>query len=129
MDAGAAADGMQSALTVTLTPTLCAMLLDPLLQDARAASESLVELSERESNRTYWDKPFNPWRGCTITVSCRSGKPTTLMAAIWSRFRKFQEAGQLEIITSAATTRCFCALESKLPYGRAGILVAATYRN
>jgi len=69
----------------------------------RAASESLVELSEREIHRTYWDKAFQPLAWIYHYVSCRSGKPTTLMAAIWSAaFPQIPGSRQLEIITSAA---------------------------
>src|SRR5690349_3427244 len=44
-------DGMQTRLTLTLSPTLCAMLRDPLLQDryARHLNE-LIELAEKETH-------------------------------------------------------------------------------
>src|SRR5262245_12571847 len=51
-------DGMDTRLTLTLTPTLCAMLLDPLLQDRclRHINE-LIELTDKEIHRTHWDRP------------------------------------------------------------------------
>src|SRR6266699_2512122 len=45
-------DGLESRLTLTLTPTLCAMLLDPLLQERYARHLSdLLELTEKEIQR------------------------------------------------------------------------------
>src|SRR5258706_15203886 len=50
-----ARDGMIVPLTLTLTPTLCSMLLDPLLQERTARHlEALVELAEKEDHRTHW---------------------------------------------------------------------------
>src|SRR5438034_5567874 len=52
-------DGMETSLTVTLTPTLCAMLLDPLLQDRYVRHlEGLIELAEKEIHRTHWDRDY-----------------------------------------------------------------------
>src|SRR5438034_499965 len=52
-------DGMETPLTLTLTPTLCSMLLDPLLQSRyRRHLDGLIELAEKEVQRTHWEKPF-----------------------------------------------------------------------
>src|ERR1700755_3375371 len=52
-------DGMETRLTLTLTPTLCAMLLDPLLQERYVRHlDGLIELAEKETHRTHWDKPL-----------------------------------------------------------------------
>src|SRR5262245_42198625 len=51
-------DGMDTRLTLTLTPTLCAMLLDPLLQSRCAQHlNELVELADKEIHRTRWERP------------------------------------------------------------------------
>src|SRR4029078_7299506 len=52
-------DGMDTRLTLTLSPTLCSMLLDPLLQERylRHLNE-LIDLAEKEVHRTHWDKAF-----------------------------------------------------------------------
>ena len=43
-------DGMDTRLTLTLSPTLCSMLLDPLLQDRyQRHLEGLIELAEKEN--------------------------------------------------------------------------------
>src|SRR5215510_5361643 len=52
-------DGMETRLTLTLSPPLCAMLLDPLLQDRYVRHlDGLIELAEKEVSRTQWDKAF-----------------------------------------------------------------------
>src|ERR1035441_3555459 len=53
-------DGLNLRLTLTLTPTLCSMLRDPLLQSRyeRHLNE-LIELTEKEIHRTLWEKRFH----------------------------------------------------------------------
>src|SRR5215813_5051855 len=98
-------DGMETRLTLSLTPTLCSMLLDPLLQERYERHlDGLIELAEKEVHRTHWDKPIHElaqmyqrrFRGIRDTWSANAGN---LVAA----FNRLQESGRLEIITSAAT--------------------------
>jgi 1,4-alpha-glucan branching enzyme len=119
-------DGMDTRLTVTLSPTLCTMLLDPLLQDRCTRHiESLIELAEKEIHRTHWDKAFQPlaWMYHHRFTSLRNtwfdyGRNVV------GAFRKFQELGKLEIITTAATHAVLPLLASHPPSIRAQILVA-----
>src|SRR5579862_1305119 len=54
-------DGMDTRLTLTLSPTLCSMLLDPLLQDRyQRHLEGLIELAHKEIHRTHWDRESQP---------------------------------------------------------------------
>src|SRR5579859_6846488 len=54
------AEHLPAALTLTLTPTLCSMLQDPLLQTRyHRHLEELIELAEKEILRTHWQKPLN----------------------------------------------------------------------
>ena len=54
-------DGMDTRLTLTLSPTLCSMLLDPVLQDRyQRHLEGLIELAEKEIHRTHWDEAYRP---------------------------------------------------------------------
>src|SRR5258706_8409327 len=54
-------DGMNTQLAMTLSPTLCAMLLDPLLQERyQRHLNELLDLVEKELLRTHWDKKFKP---------------------------------------------------------------------
>ena len=119
-------DALQVRLTLTLTPTLCSMLLDPLLQDRFGRRlDGLIELAEKEMFRTHWDPALCPlaaeyrerflrlrktWLGCD----------RNLVAA----FRHFQEAGLIEIITCAATHAVLPLLAAHLPALRGQILTA-----
>src|SRR5687767_13222490 len=119
-------DGMDTRLTLTLTPTLCSMLLDPLLQERYVRHlEGLIELSEREIHRTYWDKNYQPlaWVYHHRFMSLREtyhAYGRNLVGA----FRRFQEAGKLEIITSAATHALLPLLTNHPSSIRGQILVA-----
>ncbi|HEV2437880.1 MAG TPA: DUF1957 domain-containing protein, partial [Verrucomicrobiae bacterium] len=94
-------DGMDARLTLSLSPTLCAMLLDPLLCGRYERHlNSLVELAEKEIHRTHWDRAFrelawmyhhrftlirDAWRGCSGNLV--------------NAFRKLQDDGRIENIT------------------------------
>src|SRR2546421_6670774 len=52
-------DSMDAPLALTLTPTLCSMLMDPMLQRRYARHlDQLIELAEKEVLRTHWEAPF-----------------------------------------------------------------------
>src|SRR5690242_2602589 len=56
-----AAEGVNARMTLSLTPTLCSMLLDPVLrQRYERYLDGLIELAEKETHRTYWEKEFLP---------------------------------------------------------------------
>ena len=119
-------DGMDTRLTITLTPPLCAMLLDPLLQQRFVKHlDGMIELAEKEIHRTHWDRPYYDlaWK--------YHHRFTTLRDTYWhyggnivGAFRKFQEHGKLEIITSAATHALLPLLASHPESIRAQVLVA-----
>src|ERR1043166_1007036 len=119
-------DGMETRLTMTLSPTLCSMLLDPLLQDRYVRHlEGLLELAEREIHRTHWDRAYHP------LAQLYHHRFVSLRETYFSfgrnlvgAFRKFQEAGTLEIITCAATHALLPLLADHPPSLRAQILVA-----
>ncbi len=119
-------DGMDTRLTLTLTPTLCSMLLDPLLQDRyQRHLEGLIALAEKEIHRTHWDKTYQPlaWmyhHRFSNTLNTWHAYGRNLVGA----FRKFQEQGKLEIITCAATHALLPLVASHPPSVRAQILVA-----
>src|SRR3989338_8213517 len=53
-------DRVQFRVTMSFTPTLLAMLADPLLQERYVHHlERLLELAEREIQRTRWLPPFH----------------------------------------------------------------------
>jgi 1,4-alpha-glucan branching enzyme len=119
-------DGMQVRLTFTLTATLCSMLQDPLLQDRYLRHvEGLIELAEKEVRRTHWEKQLNELAAFYLQrfksihefyLGCNRN--------LIERFRRLQEAGQLEIITSAATHAVLPLLANHPPSMRAQVLVA-----
>jgi 1,4-alpha-glucan branching enzyme len=119
-------DGMQVCLTLTLTPTLCSMLLDSLLQDRYLRHlEGLIELAERETHRTHWEKPFNELAAFYLQrFKSIRGYYLGCDRNLIEPFRKLQEAGRLEIITSAATHAVLPLLANHLPSLRAQVLVA-----
>jgi 1,4-alpha-glucan branching enzyme len=119
-------DGMDTRLTMTLSPTLCAMLRDPLLQDRCLRHlDGLVELAGKELHRTQWEPPqralaeFYHTRFCALRAAyLRHGRDMV------GAFRKFQDAGRLEIITTAATHAVLPLLAAHPQSARAQILVA-----
>jgi len=119
-------DGMETRLTVSLSPPLCAMLLDPLLQDRYVRHlNGLIELAEKETHRTQWEAGYHSLANLYLhrfqTVRdtyFRYGR--NLVGA----FRKFQELGRLEIITCAATHALLPLIASHPPAVRAQILTA-----
>jgi 1,4-alpha-glucan branching enzyme len=119
-------DSLPARLTLTLTPSLCAMLLDPLLQDRYERHlQELMELAEKEVHRTLWEKPFQELArfyrerlGALHETYLACGR--NLVGA----FRRFQELGYLEIITSAATHAVLPLLAAHPPSLRAQVLVA-----
>jgi len=119
-------DGMDTRLTLTLTPTLCSMLLDPLLQDRYVRHlNGLIELAEKEMHRTHWDKTFYEL-ACLYHRRFVAVRDTYFACGrnLVAAFGQFQELGRLEIITSAATHALLPLLASHPPSVRAQVLVA-----
>jgi 1,4-alpha-glucan branching enzyme len=119
-------DGLNPHLTLTLTPTLCSMLQDPLLQARyeRHLNE-LIDLAEKEVHRTQWEKRFHE---LALFYHERFAAVRDAYAAygrdLVGAFRRFQELGFLEIITSAATHALLPLLADHPPSLRAQVLVA-----
>jgi 1,4-alpha-glucan branching enzyme len=119
-------DGMETRLTLTLTPTLCSMLLDPLLQERYVRHlNGLIELAEKETHRTQWEPAYHSL--AEMYYRRFIGIRDTYFAYGWNlvgAFRKFQDRGVLEIITCAATHALLPLLALHPPSVRAQILVA-----
>ena len=117
-------DGLDARLTLTLTPTLCAMLLDPLLQARyeRHLNE-LIDLAEKEIHRTRMERPFHE---LALFYHDRfvAAREAYLACGrdLVRAFRRFQDLGQLEIVTSAATHALLPLLADHPPSLRAQIL-------
>lgn len=119
-------DGIGARLTFTLTPTLCAMLQDSLLQTRyRRHLDELIELAEKEIHRTLWEKDYHQLaqlyhERLVATRDFYQQQGGDLVAS----FRRAQERGQLEIITSAATHALLPLLAGHLPSLRGQVLTA-----
>lgn len=120
-------DNVDFRLTMSMTPPLCSMLLDPLLQERYLRHlEHLIQLTEKEIERTKWDKPFNDlaWFYHNRFHEARSTFVDGYGRNLVGAFRKFQEMGRLEIITCGAT-HGFLPLMAEHPESmRAQIMIA-----
>lgn len=99
-------EGIPFQLTMTLSPTLVSMLDDPLLQERyNRHLEKLIELSTKEIDRTRHEPSYYPLAQmyhhhfCHVREIFHDRYGRNLLRA----FRKFQDAGFLEIITCGAT--------------------------
>ncbi len=122
-------DGMETRMTMTMSPSLCAMLNDPLLQERYLRHiEGLIELADKEIHRTHWDRSFHElaW----MYHQQFSGIRQTYLdygRNIVGAFRKFQEQGRLEIATCAATHAFLPLLQNHPGSMRGQILTARDY--
>jgi len=99
-------DGVSFRITMTLSPTLISMLKDPLLQERFLKRlVKLIDLCDREVERTSFSPEFNElarmyrWRLDEGRKLFENKYRLDLVEA----FKSFQDAGSIEIITSAAT--------------------------
>lgn len=99
-------EGVRFRVTMTLSPTLLEMFVDPFLQDRYVRHlESLIELSDKEVARTKSEPAFRTlaemyrehFKGCHQYFTVRAGRNMV------RPFRKLMESGHLEIITCGAT--------------------------
>lgn len=99
-------DGVPFRITLSITPTLTAMLDDPLLQARYLGHlEKLIELAEKEIHRTRRRPEFSALAGM---YSERFKNARSVFADRYGRnilraFRAFQDQGSVELITCAAT--------------------------
>lgn len=100
-------------INLTLTPTLCAMLQDSLLKERYDKHLNLLlELAERETFRTYWDKQLKPVAEMYLT-RLRQLKDLWLKLDrdLVAAFARWQNAGCIEILGCAATHALLPLLE------------------
>ena len=119
-------DRLEAKITLSLSPTLCAMLLDELLRTRYEKHlDGLIDLAEKEIHRTHWDRAYrdlawmyhHKFSQARETWRHHGGN---LVGA----FKQFQDAGQIEIITTAATHGLLPLLAGHPPSVRAQILTA-----
>ena len=124
-------DQLATRITLSLSPTLCAMLQDDLLRRRYEKHlDSLIELAEKEIHRTHWDRAFRD-------LAWMYHHKFSLARETWrhhdgnlvSAFKKFQDENLIEIITTAATHGLLPLLAGHPPSVRAQILTARDHYN
>lgn len=105
--AGLERDRVPAHLTLSLSPTLLAMLSDALLQQRCLRHiERSIALAEREVQRTRLDPATNALAQLYLArfrAAAGDLRHPSWHADLVSRFRALQDAGVIEIITTAAT--------------------------
>ena len=99
-------DGVDWRMTMSVTPTLAAMLADPLLQYRYLRHlDNLIVLSTKEMERTRWQPEFHPLACMYHERFCRARDVFVRQYNnnLLNGFRRFFETGKLELITCAAT--------------------------
>lgn len=103
---GLVRDGVPWRLTMSVTPTLAAMLTDELLQERYLRHvEGLIDLAGREIDRTRDDPPLNRLAHMYLERFTNALHTFTSVydRNLLSAFSLWQRTGHLEIIASAAT--------------------------
>lgn len=119
-------EGVDFRMTMSVTPTLTSMLTDSLLQERYLKHiESLIELSHKEVERTRWQPEFNNLSRMYLDLfSNARALFLRYNRNLVSAFRRFQDAGYLEIITCGATHGYLPLMEEFKPSVKAQIKVA-----
>ena len=101
-----AEEGVAYRITMSLTPPLLSMLNDQLLQDRYLKHlEKLIELAAKEIERTRWLPEFNRMAHYyhDLFTFSRWYFAEKCQKNLVTPFRRLQDAGYLELITSGAT--------------------------
>ena len=103
---GLVSHGVRFRLTLTMSPTLTAMLEDPVLQERFLGHlDRLIELAEKEVSRTRWMPEFCHLaeRYLGIFRNSRDEFENKYGRRLVPAFARLEEAGVLEILTCGAT--------------------------
>jgi 1,4-alpha-glucan branching enzyme len=120
-------DRVNFKMTMSLTPTLTSMLTDDLLQKRYLRHiHKLIELAHKEVERTRWLPEFQKLAVMYLNLFTQARDlferyHRNLAAA----FKRFQDQGNLEIITCGATHGYFPLMDVAKPSIRAQVKVAA----
>ncbi len=121
-----AADNVNFRITMTLSPSLIAMLSDSLLQERYLKHiNRLIELAHKENERTRWQPDFNSL-ACMYLGEFTNARDTFLKynRNLVNAFKPFQARGNLEIITCGATHGYFPLMDTCKESVRAQVKVA-----
>ena len=119
-------DQLPARFTLSLSPTLCSMLLDPLLCQRYAKHlDGLIDLAEKEIHRTHWDRQFRDLAWMYHHKFCQARETWRHYDGnLLSAFRQFQDENLLEIITTAATHGLLPLMTGHPPSIRGQIMTA-----
>ncbi len=127
---GLLSDGVPFKITISLSPTLMAMMRDQLLQERCVEHlNKLIELSYKEIERTKFQPEFN---SLAHMYKDKFENARYVMVDKYHRdltnaFRKFLESGNVEVITCGATHGFMPLMETIPEAARAQVSVAANY--
>jgi len=99
-------DSVDFRLTISVSPTLSAMLSDPALQSRYLARlEGLIELAAKEEGRTRSDSAFHPLARMysSLLARVREAFVNRYRMNLLDGLRRFEELGKVELMTTAAT--------------------------
>ncbi len=123
-------DGVPYKVTISLSPSLVAMMNDWLLQERYIRRlEKLIELASKEVERTRWDSRFNRlaimyhW----IFENSRRLFVDKYKRDLVSAFRSLAQTGNVELITCAATHGFLPLMSINRNAVRAQIEIACRY--
>ena len=120
--------GVRFRLTLTMSPTLTAMLEDPVLQERFLAHlDRLIELATREVERTRWMPEFCHLAERYLDLFRRTRHEFEHVHGrrLVPAFARFEEAGCLEILTCGATHGFLPLMLDDVQLWRGQILTAA----
>jgi 1,4-alpha-glucan branching enzyme len=120
-------DGVSFRLTMSITPTLCAMLQDDLLRERYVRHlDLLIDLAKREQKRNRSEPKLRKLADFYFDnfSECRRFFVDEWKCDLLSAFRQLRQTGALEIIGSAATHGLLPILQQQSPpAARAQVLI------
>ncbi len=120
-------DGIKFRLTMSITPPLMSMFTDELLQQRYSRHiTKLIELAEKEVERTRWEPHFHETAKMYRNMFIEASRTfhDRYHRNLLNAFRKFQDIGVLEVITCGATHGYFPLIGVKKESVRAQVGVA-----
>ncbi|MFC1657963.1 glycoside hydrolase family 57 protein [Candidatus Omnitrophota bacterium] len=122
-------DKVDFRLTLSLSPPLLNMLSDGLLQQRYLRHiNKLIELAQKETERTRWQPEFNRLSFMYLDYYSKARSVfERYQRNLNLAFKSFQDSGNLEIITCGATHGLFTLMETTKPSVRAQVEVATDY--
>ncbi len=122
-------DRIHFRLTMSITPTLASMLSDNLLQERYLKHlNKLIELSHKEVERTRWMPEFQHLAVMYLNLFINARELfERYHRNLTLAFKRFQDSGNLEIITCGATHGYFPLMDAVKASVRAQVKVAVSH--